>query len=124
MKVTNALYWVNNLNKSIDFYRNVGLVIKRNTSHYAELELNGFGITLVPIADAEPEFRPDAQASEKGKGMYLYVEVMDVDAKHVELKKTGITTATEPRDWEWGNREFIVKDPDGYKLCFWQKLKR
>lgn len=27
-----------------------------------------------------------------------------------------------PRDWPWGNREFVLKDPDGYKLVFWHEL--
>jgi len=48
---------------------------------------------------------------------------VNVDAKYAELVAAGITPRSEPRDWPWGNREFIVKDPDGYKLCFWQHFR-
>jgi uncharacterized glyoxalase superfamily protein PhnB len=68
----------------------------------------------------EPEFNRDALASDKGRGMYLYIRVEDVDTLHASLPSKGITPYTAPRDWPWGNRECIVKDPDGYKLCFWQ----
>jgi len=27
--------------------------------------------------------------------------------------------STEPKTWPWGKREFVVKDPDGYKLVFY-----
>ena len=123
MKVTNVLYWVDSLDKSRDFYKKLGFTIKTDDSHYVEMELGQFGITLVPIAEAEPEFQHDSHASEKGKGMYLYINVKDVDAKHQELKKLNLD-ATQPKNWEWGNREFVVKDPDGYKVCFWQAINK
>ena len=69
----------------------------------------------------EEEFSKDSMAGEKGRGMYVYISVDDVDKKYEELIKIGLKPATKPRDWNWGNREFILKDPDGYKLCFWQK---
>ena len=77
---------------------------------------------LVNMRD-EDEFSKDSMSGKKGKGMYVYIQVDDVDAKYQELLKLGLTPATEPRDWNWGNREFIQKDPDGYKLCFWQPAK-
>ncbi len=123
MKVTNVLYWVDNLAKSREFYKQLGFTVKTDDSHYVELELGQFGITLVPAAEAEPEFHHDSRASEKGKGMYLYISVEDVDAKYKELAKADID-ATQPKDSEWGNREFVAKDPDGYKVCFWQKIEK
>jgi catechol 2,3-dioxygenase-like lactoylglutathione lyase family enzyme len=67
----------------------------------------------------------DNRASEKFYKK-LGFEVTRSDDNH-SVVKLGIfelkPPATEPRDWEWGNREFIIKDPDGYKLCFSQKSK-
>jgi len=71
----------------------------------------------------EDMFARDSLASEKGRGMYIYIKVDDVDAKYKELSALGVQQITEPKNWDWGNREFIVKDPDGYKLCFWSPAK-
>jgi len=47
--------------------------------------------------------------------------VDDADASYQEVVAKGIKPSSEPRDWPWGNREFVVRDPDGYKLVFFQK---
>jgi catechol 2,3-dioxygenase-like lactoylglutathione lyase family enzyme len=124
MKATNVLYWANDLAASRDFYSKVGFEVKSDTPRFVELSLDDFGITLVPMSEAEPEFAGDAAPTGKGKGYYLYLQVSDADAKYAELKAAGIEPATAPRDWAWGNREFIVKDPDGFKMCFWQPVEK
>lgn len=68
----------------------------------------------------EPEFAADALGAAKGLGAYLYVRVDDVDATYRRLTEQKLTPSSQPRDWPWGNREFVIKDPDGYKICFWQ----
>ena len=75
------------------------------------------GRNFVTMRD-EAEFNKDSLASVKGSGMYVYINVDDVDANYKEAKDLGIDPSSEPRDWEWGIREFVVKYPDGYKLCF------
>ena len=40
------------------------------------------------------------------------------------LKKNGVESRTEPKTWPWGKREFVVKDPDGYKLVFYSPVKK
>ncbi|HPD99484.1 MAG TPA: hypothetical protein PKV52_04400, partial [Candidatus Saccharibacteria bacterium] len=70
--------------------------------------------------DEEP-FTNDSMTSVKGGGMYVYIEVEDVDQEYQRQTLLGLTPATKPRDWDWGNREFILKDPDGYKLVFFAK---
>ena len=52
----------------------------------------------------------------------MYINVDDVDQKFLQLVALGLNPTTKPKDWDWGNREFILKDPDGYKLCFWQPI--
>jgi len=60
----------------------------------------------------------------KGLGIFTYVEVEDVDAYFKFLKENGIRMSSEPRDWPWGKREFVVRDPDGYKLVFYSPVKK
>jgi len=122
MKVTNLLFWVQENKLSEKFYKKLGFNVLQSDDQHSVVELAGFQITLVNMRD-EAEFAKDSMAAERGRGVYVYISVDDVDAQYVKLLKLGIKPATKPRDWDWGNREFIVKDPDGYKLCFWHRNK-
>jgi uncharacterized glyoxalase superfamily protein PhnB len=76
---------------------------------------------LINVHD-EDGFARDAMTAIKGKGIYVYIKVDDVDESYEKFVKLGLQPATRPRDWPWGNWEFILKDPDGYKLCFWHRI--
>ncbi len=123
MRFTNILLWVQENKISEKFYKNLGFEVLVSTDAYSEIQLGEFSITLVNMRD-EDEFNGDSLSGIKGKGMYIYIKVDDVDAEYNRQEKLGLKPATKPRNWEWGNREFILKDPDGYKLCFWQLLKK
>jgi catechol 2,3-dioxygenase-like lactoylglutathione lyase family enzyme len=49
----------------------------------------------------------------KGEGMYLTIEVEDVDKLYKEIKKKGIEIKIELRDEAWGDRHFAIVDPNG-----------
>lgn len=121
MKVTNILFWVQENKISEKFYKKLGFEVTTSTSGYSEVKLGNFEIVLVNMRD-EDEFAGDSLAGEKGKGMYVYIWVENVDAAYKNFLDKGLIPSTQPRDWPWGNREFIIKDPDGYKLCFWHKV--
>lgn len=123
MKITNLVLWTQDCTLSVKFYKKLGFAVQQADERNATVALGDFALLLVTMRD-EDEFNGDSLAAEKGRGMYVYIQVDDVDAKYAELRKIGIVPATEPRDWDWGNREFVAKDPDGYKLCFWQKIDR
>lgn len=48
-----------------------------------------------------------------GQGMYLTLEVDDVDALYRKLKTNGIKIQVELRDEPWGDRHFAIEDPNG-----------
>ena len=121
MKVTNVVFWVQENKLSEKFYKKLGFEVSKSDDNHSVVICNGFGITLVSMRD-ELKFYKDSMSADKGRGMYLYIQVDDVDAKHQELLGLGLAPATEPSNWQWGNREFVLKDPDGYKLCFWQPI--
>ncbi len=52
---------------------------------------------------------------EYGGGMFIALEVADVEAVHAELKAKGLNV-TELSDAPWGQRRFSVQDPDGVAL--------
>ncbi len=120
MKITNLVLWVQENKLSEKFYKKLGFDVVRSDDEVSTVKLGEFWLDLVSMRD-EPPFTGDSMAGTKGGGMYIYINVPDVDLWHAELCTRGFAPATEPRDWPWGNREFILKDPDGYKVCFWQK---
>lgn len=93
-------------------------------------EILGFGVTFenefyllmhTPDKSAEISFLlpnhptqpPLFQKAFRGEGMYLTIEVEDVDAIHKEIKKKGVAIKIELRDEPWGDRHFAIQDPNG-----------
>jgi len=49
----------------------------------------------------------------QGQGMYLTIEVDDVDKVYNDLKKKGVIIKVDIRDEPWGDRHFAIEDPNG-----------
>lgn len=49
----------------------------------------------------------------RGQGVYLTIEVEDVDAWYTKLQKQNIPIEIELRDEPWGDRHFAIVDPNG-----------
>lgn len=49
----------------------------------------------------------------QGHGVYLTIEVDEVDALYQKLKEMGITIVIDIRNEPWGDRHFAIKDPNG-----------
>ena len=121
MNISGLTLWVADATLSYKFYKKLGFEVGEVTDRHAVVACGNFEITLVTLRD-EAEFAKDALAQPKGFGMYVYIKVDDVDKKYGEIIKLGLKPSSEPRNHDWGNREFVIKDPDGYKLCFYQKV--
>jgi catechol 2,3-dioxygenase-like lactoylglutathione lyase family enzyme len=52
-------------------------------------------------------------AAERAGGLLINFEVDDVDAQHARLLAAGAPIALSLRDEAWGQRHFIVTDPNG-----------
>ncbi len=50
--------------------------------------------------------------------------VSDVDTMYEQVCAHGISVLTTPRDAEWGERYFHLRDPDGHELSFATVLPR
>jgi predicted enzyme related to lactoylglutathione lyase len=66
---------------------------------------------------------PQAEIQLPGQGacLYTYIKVDDVDDTYQGVLAAGMKPDGEPQKRPSGNREFILRDPDGYKLVFFQK---
>ncbi|STZ27266.1 Glyoxalase-like domain [Myroides odoratus] len=60
-----------------------------------------------------PSQKPIFQSEFLGNGVYLTIEVDNVDEVYKKLKDKGVKMEVEIRDEEWGDRHFAIKDPNG-----------
>lgn len=98
-------------------------------------QILGFGVTFenefylllhTPNRQAELSFllpnhptqKPLFQSAFGGKGVYLTIEVDDVDAMYQTLKKKGVEIKIDIRNEPWGDRHFAIVDPNGIGIDF------
>ena len=60
-----------------------------------------------------PSQQPIFQEPFQGSGMYLTLEVDDVDGIYEALKNKGVEIKVAIRDEPWGDRHFAIQDPNG-----------
>ena len=60
-----------------------------------------------------PSQKPIFQSAFNGKGVYLTIEVEDVDKVYKMIKSKGITIEFEIKNEPWGDRHFAIIDPNG-----------
>lgn len=120
--VSSLTCYVLDLDKTVQFYSDLGFDFKTDDGDMAVGYINWFSIKFLKIsAEEDAEFKKEAHSEEKGAGIYIYLSVEDVDEAYKELVAKGYKPSSEPRDWPWGNREFVIRDPDGYKLVLFAK---
>ncbi|MGH8526025.1 MAG: VOC family protein, partial [Gammaproteobacteria bacterium] len=59
---------------------------------------------------------PDQRQAFDGKGVFLAIDVEDVDTVYERLRRDGHELLIELRDEAWGQRHFGVRDPSGGML--------
>ena len=60
-----------------------------------------------------PSQAPIFQSAYEGKGVYLTIEVENVDEVYKQLKAQGVRMEIDIRDEAWGDRHFAITDPNG-----------
>lgn len=123
--VAGIICLVNDLERSVEFYKSLGFEFKKqNPGISAHAYLNWFWIELLRADKVVTEdFKPDVAAGNKGAGQYIHINVENADEFYEEIKANGLKSLSEPKDFPWGHREFVLADPDGYKLVFFSKAK-
>ena len=53
-----------------------------------------------------------------GKGMWLTIEVPDVEVEYERIKNLNVPIAVELRQEEWGETHFSIADPNGIGIDF------
>ena len=114
--------YVKDLNKTAEFYEKLGLQIKTRSADRLIVYLNWYRIDFVAIdKENKPDIQKEASLENKGAGIFLYFSVDNVDETYKEVLSMGLKPVSEPQDMSWGNREFIIRDPDGYKIVLFKR---
>lgn len=80
--------------------------------------LTGFGDQISFLLPRHPTQAPIFQPAFAGHGIYLTVDVEDVDAEYARIKARGVPMEVDLRDEPWGDRHFAVLDPNGVGIDF------
>jgi len=114
--------YVNDVSKTVKFYKALGFTFKKENDAHAIGYINWFWIDFLQSdKETKATFKKEAKAKNKGAGQFLYLSVDDVDGVYKSLIAMGLKPSSEPKDWPWGNREFVIRDPDGYKLVIFKR---
>ena len=105
---------VDDVVRSIVFYRTLlGLDVSVDVGWYAELANGGAGSALVAFVQRGHASVPPGFAADRG-GVLVSVVVHDAEGAYTRAEATGLQIAQPLRDEEFGQRHFMVVDPDGF----------
>ncbi len=105
------------LNGSKQFYtEHLGFAVKFENEWFVLLERDGRELAFMqPDLDFQaPIFRNAHDAN----GMWITIEVENVEAEHARLNDAGIGIAVSLRTEEWGETHFSIVDPNGIGIDF------
>ncbi len=85
-------------------FENEFYLLLHTPNHQAELSF------LLPNHPSQQAF---FHAPFQAQGMYLTIEVEDVDSLYEKIKAKGVEIKVELRDEPWGDRHFAIQDPNG-----------
>lgn len=102
------------LKETKDFYtKTLNFEVVFENEFYLLLQTPGGSDQLSFLLPEHPTQKPIFQSAFAGKGVYLTIEVENVDAEYKRLTSLKIPIEIELRNEEWGDRHFAIKDPNG-----------
>ncbi len=119
--------WVKDINASIAFYRDLlGFVVQRahpaESPTFAAMTRGEASIMLSPYDESFDGWLMVAEAEKRrglGGPVVFYIEAGDIEAEFALASAAG--AVVDPlADRPWGQREFVVGDPDGFWWAIWE----
>jgi predicted enzyme related to lactoylglutathione lyase len=113
--------YVRDISATVDFYKKLGFTFKREDASRATAYINWWWVDFHQL-DAEdiPAWHVSPKMNNADLGALLYFSVDNVQTTYDELVANGVHPATEPYELR-GNKEFVVIDPDGYRLVMFKR---
>ncbi|GAB3328400.1 VOC family protein [Larkinella ripae] len=110
----NAGIVTDKLAETKSFYQTVlNFGITFENAHYVVLHTPNQQAELSFLLPDHPSQQPIFQKPFAGAGVYLTIEVDDVDAEYERIKALNVPFEIEIRDEPWGDRHFAIVDPNG-----------
>jgi catechol 2,3-dioxygenase-like lactoylglutathione lyase family enzyme len=113
-------FLVDDLDRAIAYYREklgFGLDFEYD-SFYASVSRDGFALHLKHA----PKIAADRVHRKQNEHVDAYVSVSDARGLFGELQKRGAQVIRPLEERPWACLDFYVEDPDGYLLCFSERL--
>lgn len=81
--------------------------------NHAEVSI---GDGVIMFGTPESDYKNPNELGGRTGNIYVYVD--DVDAHYEHAKRAGATIAREPEDQFYGDRNYLVRDPEGHEWYF------
>jgi catechol 2,3-dioxygenase-like lactoylglutathione lyase family enzyme len=113
-------FLVDDLERSIEYYRQrLGFELDFiYESFYASVSRDGCAIHL----KCAPKTEADRVHRKQHEHLDAYIDVANATALHAELTGRGALITSPLEERPWACRDFYVEDPDGYILCFSERM--
>ena len=109
----------NKLEQSRDFYRDyLGFELVFENDNY--IEMLAQGSTTMGVSFVTPELSGGDKFT--GEGIILSLEAANVDTEYARLKAAGVRICEELRDKAWGERSFVINDPNGVHIYIYKAI--
>lgn len=118
--------------QSLDFYTRLGgfkILYERPENDFAMLEINDAQLMIEGLSNKSRSWIIGKIERPFGRGMNLQIEVQDVQNLYQNFKKAEYPIFLEMEekwyrmdDKEICNKQFLVQDPDGYLLRFFEHM--
>ncbi len=95
------------------YVKNLGFGVTFENEFYLLMHTPGHEAEISFLLPDHPSQQPLFHPAFQGQGMYLTLEVDDVDTLYQQLKKKDIVIKIDLRDEPWGDRHFAIQDPNG-----------
>ena len=93
------------------------------------LEINGAQLMIEGLSTKSRSWLVGEMERPFGRGMHLQIEVQDIDRLYQNFKRAAYLLFLDLEemwyrinDKEIGHKQFLVQDPDGYLLRFFEKI--
>ncbi|MBZ0296450.1 MAG: VOC family protein [Anaerolineae bacterium] len=113
---------VKDLEKTAAFYDALGFRVGKQEDGLVKCYVNWFWVDFIAEDQADTSaYQAEAQVSNRGAGQYLHLKVDNVDAFYESILSNGMKPDGAPEGNRSSGRSFVLRDPDGYKLVFFEK---
>lgn len=113
---------VKDIQKTAAFYEALGFRIGKQDEQRLTCYVNWFWIEFVAADKAsDPVHQQEGKLPNRGAGEFLHLKVENADEFYAGVVSKGLTPDGQPQGKPSTGRSFILRDPDGYKLVFFEK---